>query len=69
MVDFRPQKTMWTKFIWNKYCKIHRPQVVEWKGESQTWSFMLQVSNYIDQEIWWSPSMVMILFDFILDST
>lgn len=29
---FRIKRTLWTTFIWNKYCKRQRPQLVEWKG-------------------------------------
>lgn len=39
--------------MWNKYCKRHKPQVVEWKGGSQTWKLMLEARDMIDQEIWW----------------
>jgi len=48
---FRTQKSMWTIFMWNKYCKRHAPQVVEWKGGSQTWKYMIEARNYVDQEI------------------
>ncbi|KAG5580998.1 hypothetical protein H5410_051625 [Solanum commersonii] len=39
--------------MWNKYCKRHRPPVVELKGGSQTWKHMLMARDAIDQEIWW----------------
>ncbi|KAH0761423.1 hypothetical protein KY290_017496 [Solanum tuberosum] len=39
--------------MWNKYCKRHRPQVVEWRGGSQVWKYMLQARDDMDQEIWW----------------
>lgn len=55
MVDFKDQKSMWTIFTWNKYYKRHAPQVVEWKGGSQTWKYMIEARNYVDQEIWWEP--------------
>ncbi|XP_049414633.1 uncharacterized protein LOC125877356 [Solanum stenotomum] len=52
---FRTTNTMWSNFIWNKYCKRHRPQVVEWRGGSQVWKLMLQARDFMDQEIWWEP--------------
>lgn len=52
---FRTQKTMWTKFMWVKYCKRHRTQVVEWRGGYQTWKYILLARDYFDQEIWWEP--------------
>jgi len=52
---FRTKKSMWTIYMWNKYCKRHRPQLVEWNGGSQTWKFMLEARDCIDQQIWWEP--------------
>lgn len=42
--------------MWNKYCKRFRPQVVDWKGGSLTWKYMLKARDYFDQEIWWQPN-------------
>lgn len=53
--NFRIQNTLWTNFIWIKYIKRHRPQVVEWRGDSQTWKYMLLARDYFDQGIWWEP--------------
>ncbi|KAG5627192.1 hypothetical protein H5410_012410 [Solanum commersonii] len=39
---FRTRKTLWSNFMWNKYCKKERPQVVEWKNGSLTWKYMLE---------------------------
>jgi len=33
---FRTEKSLWTNFMWNKYYKGERAQVVEWKGGSLT---------------------------------
>ncbi|KAH0666513.1 hypothetical protein KY285_027719 [Solanum tuberosum] len=49
------KNTMWTNFMWNKYCKRQRPQLVDWKRGSQVWKAMLQARDFFDQEIWWEP--------------
>jgi len=54
--NFRTKHSMWSHFMWNKYCKKCRPQIVEWKGGSQTWKYMLQARDSIDKEIWWQPN-------------
>ncbi|WMV59135.1 hypothetical protein MTR67_052520, partial [Solanum verrucosum] len=51
--NFRTTNSLWSNFMWNKYCKRHRPQVVEWRGGSQVWKYMLQARDDMDQEIWW----------------
>lgn len=53
--SFRTKKSMWANFVWSKYCKRHRPHVVEWNGGSQVWKFMLEARNQVDQEILWEP--------------
>lgn len=50
---FRTSNTLWSNYIWNKYCKRYRPQVVEWKGRSQVCMIMLQARDVLDQKIWW----------------
>ncbi|XP_055803989.1 uncharacterized protein LOC129873024 [Solanum dulcamara] len=49
------KNTLWSNFMWNKYYKRYRPQVVKWKGGSQVWKMMLQARDNIDQKIWWEP--------------
>ncbi|KAK4731320.1 hypothetical protein R3W88_024308 [Solanum pinnatisectum] len=51
--DFRTKNTLWSNYMWNKYCKRHGLQTVEWKGGSQVWKLKLQARDYIDQDIWW----------------
>lgn len=29
---FKTSNTLWSNFVWNKYCKRDRPQTVVWKG-------------------------------------
>ncbi|KAG5595580.1 hypothetical protein H5410_036812 [Solanum commersonii] len=53
--NFRTTNSLWSNFIWNKYCKRHRPQIVEWRGGSQVWKMMLHARDQMDQEIWWEP--------------
>jgi len=52
-------KLWWTfgikKSMWNKYCKRLRPQVVEGKGGSQLWKYMLEARESFNQLIWWEP--------------
>ncbi|XP_059310971.1 uncharacterized protein LOC132062414 [Lycium ferocissimum] len=52
---FRTSGTLWSNFIWNKYCKRFRPNVVQWKGGSQTWKMMLQARDEMEHGIWWEP--------------
>ncbi|KAG5613793.1 hypothetical protein H5410_013617 [Solanum commersonii] len=52
---FRTTNSLWSQFMWNKYCKRNRPQVVEWRGGSQVWKLMLLARDNFDQEIWWEP--------------
>ncbi|XP_060194905.1 uncharacterized protein LOC132624092 [Lycium barbarum] len=42
---FRTENTMWTTFMWNKYCKKFRPTEVQWRGGSQEWKKMLDASQ------------------------
>lgn len=50
---FRTSNSLWSNFLWNKYCKRYRPQVVEWNGGSQIWKAMLQARDFFDQKIRW----------------
>ncbi|XP_060202715.1 uncharacterized protein LOC132631129 [Lycium barbarum] len=52
---FRTSSTLWSTFMWNKYCKKHFPARVEWKGGSQLWKKMLESRDAIEGEIWWEP--------------
>ncbi|XP_059292200.1 uncharacterized protein LOC132045634 [Lycium ferocissimum] len=51
----RTTGTLWSNFMWNKYCKRFRPTAVQWKGGSHTWKMMLQARDEIEQNIWWEP--------------
>lgn len=41
--------------MWNKYCKRHRPQIVEWNCGSQEWKAMLQARDIFYEEFFWEP--------------
>ncbi|WMV32542.1 hypothetical protein MTR67_025927 [Solanum verrucosum] len=53
--NFRTTNTLWSNYMWIKYCKRHRPQTIEWRGGSQVWKNMILARNFFDQEIWWEP--------------
>ncbi|XP_060194987.1 uncharacterized protein LOC132624185 [Lycium barbarum] len=52
---FRTSCTLWSTFIWNKYCKRQIPTLVGWKGGSQLWKKMLEARDDIEHAIWWEP--------------
>ncbi|XP_059310014.1 uncharacterized protein LOC132061173 [Lycium ferocissimum] len=52
---FRTSGTLWSTFMWNKYCEKHIPTRVQWKGGSQLWKKMLESRDAIEGEIWWEP--------------
>ncbi|XP_059302254.1 uncharacterized protein LOC132054225 [Lycium ferocissimum] len=37
----RTSNSLWSTFLWNKYCKKLKPTSVQWKGGSQVWTKML----------------------------
>lgn len=53
MVEFRTKKTIWSDYIFNKYCrKYHPKEVVRKVGNgSQVWKKMLQARDMIDHLI------------------
>ncbi|XP_060216516.1 uncharacterized protein LOC132643998 [Lycium barbarum] len=52
---FRTTNTLWSNYMWNKYCKRHYPQYVPWKGGSQVWKMMLEARDNMEHEMWWEP--------------
>ncbi|XP_060202206.1 uncharacterized protein LOC132630668 [Lycium barbarum] len=52
---FRTSNTLWSTFLWNKYCKKLKPTRVQWKVGSQVWKKMLEVRDQMDHLIWWEP--------------
>nr|XP_016511576.1 PREDICTED: uncharacterized protein LOC107828724 [Nicotiana tabacum] len=41
---FRTTKSLWSNFMWNKYCKKEPPTVVHFRGGSHVWRQMLNAS-------------------------
>ncbi|XP_060195020.1 uncharacterized mitochondrial protein AtMg00310-like [Lycium barbarum] len=52
---FRTSNTLWSAFMWNKYCKKMKPTEVQWKGSSQVWKRMIETRDEVDQQKWWEP--------------
>ncbi|XP_059288608.1 uncharacterized protein LOC132041955 [Lycium ferocissimum] len=52
---FKTTNSLWSTFMWNKYCKRLRPTEVQWKGGSQVWKKMLEARDQTEQHIWWEP--------------
>ncbi|XP_059292598.1 uncharacterized protein LOC132046072 [Lycium ferocissimum] len=52
---FRTSNSLWSTFLWNKYCKKLKPTKVQWKGGSQVWKKMLEARDQMDHFIWWEP--------------
>ncbi|XP_060183463.1 uncharacterized protein LOC132613456 [Lycium barbarum] len=52
---FRTSNTLWSAFMWNKYCKKKKPTEVQWKSGSQVWKRMLEARDQVDHQIWWEP--------------
>ncbi|XP_059289891.1 uncharacterized protein LOC132043417 [Lycium ferocissimum] len=48
---FRTSGTLWSTFMWNKYCKKHITTSVQWKEGSQLWKKMLESRDAIKGEI------------------
>ncbi|XP_060182298.1 uncharacterized protein LOC132611961 [Lycium barbarum] len=48
---FKTSSTLWSNFMWNKYCTMFRPTVVQWKGGSQTWKMMLQARDEMEHGV------------------
>lgn len=52
---FRTQNSLWSNFVWNKYCKKRIPTSVQCKGGSQVWKYMLKNRGRLEQFLWWEP--------------
>ncbi|KAH0701736.1 hypothetical protein KY290_016740 [Solanum tuberosum] len=50
---FRTQTSLWSTFMWNKYCKKHHPVMAHNRGASQVWRKMIWVREDVEHEIWW----------------
>ncbi|XP_070042663.1 uncharacterized protein [Nicotiana tomentosiformis] len=50
---FRTTKSLWSNFMWNKYCKKELPTVVHLRGGSHVWRQMLNARKEVEYEIVW----------------
>nr|XP_016475728.1 PREDICTED: uncharacterized protein LOC107797360 [Nicotiana tabacum] len=48
---FRTTKSLWSNFMWNKYCKTELPTVVHFRGGSHVWRQMLNAREEVEHEI------------------
>ncbi|XP_016488731.1 uncharacterized protein LOC107808707 [Nicotiana tabacum] len=50
---FRTTKSIWSNFMWNKYCKKELPIVVQFRQGSHVWKKMLEVREEVENDILW----------------
>ncbi|XP_019256289.1 PREDICTED: uncharacterized protein LOC109234676 [Nicotiana attenuata] len=50
---FRTTKSLWSNFMWNKYCKKEIPTVVQFRRGSNVWRKMLNAREEVEHEILW----------------
>nr|XP_018624288.1 uncharacterized mitochondrial protein AtMg00310-like [Nicotiana tomentosiformis] len=50
---FRTTKSLWSNFIWNKYCKKDQPTLVQFRGGSHVWRKMIEARKEVEHEILW----------------
>uniref|UniRef100_M1BM57 Reverse transcriptase n=1 Tax=Solanum tuberosum TaxID=4113 RepID=M1BM57_SOLTU len=51
--NFRTSTSLWSSFMWSKYCKKFHPLMVKSVGASHAWKKMIQVRDEIEHDIWW----------------
>lgn len=49
--NFKTKKSLQENFLWNKYYKKFKPQMVEWSEGSQVWKNILLARDCIDQKL------------------
>nr|XP_016462864.1 PREDICTED: uncharacterized protein LOC107785952 [Nicotiana tabacum] len=45
--------TLWSTFLWNKYCKKINEMLVPWRNGSQVWKKMTQMREELEYQVWW----------------
>ncbi|XP_049368399.1 uncharacterized protein LOC125833298 [Solanum verrucosum] len=45
--------SLWSAFMWNKYCKKHHPVIAIGWGASHVWRKMIVVREEVEHNIWW----------------
>ncbi|XP_049391451.1 uncharacterized protein LOC125855799 [Solanum stenotomum] len=51
--NFRTTTSLWSSFMWTKYCKKHHPVLAKGTGASHAWRKMVEVREEVEREIWW----------------
>ncbi|KAG5630392.1 hypothetical protein H5410_002109 [Solanum commersonii] len=45
--------SLWSAYMWNKYCKKLHPILVQGRGASHKWRKMIMVREEVEHQIWW----------------
>ncbi|XP_075083282.1 uncharacterized protein LOC142167029 [Nicotiana tabacum] len=52
-LNLRTSKSLWSKFMWHKYCKKEMPTIVQFRKGSHVWRIMLEAREEVEHEILW----------------
>lgn len=50
---FRTTKSLWSNYMWNKYCKKDQPTTVQFRRGSHVWRKMIEAREEVEHEILW----------------
>nr|XP_016486709.1 PREDICTED: uncharacterized protein LOC107806947 [Nicotiana tabacum] len=50
---FRTTKSLWSNFMWNKYCMKELPTVVQFRKGSKVWKQILNAREEVEHDILW----------------
>ncbi|XP_075087590.1 uncharacterized protein LOC142169603 [Nicotiana tabacum] len=50
---FRTSKSLWSNFMWNKYCKKEIPTTVQFRQGSHVWRKILEAREEVEHKILW----------------
>ncbi|WMV13941.1 hypothetical protein MTR67_007326 [Solanum verrucosum] len=45
--------SLWSHYMWNKYCKKQHPVIAQGTGISHVWRKMIQIREEVEHNIWW----------------
>ncbi|XP_059306289.1 uncharacterized protein LOC132057691 [Lycium ferocissimum] len=51
--SFRTSNSLWSVYMWNKYCKKLHPVIAQARGGSNAWKKMVLVREQVEHNIWW----------------
>uniref|UniRef100_A0A0V0IVJ9 Putative ovule protein n=1 Tax=Solanum chacoense TaxID=4108 RepID=A0A0V0IVJ9_SOLCH len=52
--NFRTSTSLWSTYMWNKYCKKQHPMLAMSKGDSYVWKKMVEIiGEEVEHNIWW----------------